>query len=300
MYKERKGDKMKYTNNYKLPEYACDILKQDTYDKQEGKYSATELINGGLMNALIRKHQDDIIKDVTDNIWTVFGNAVHSYIENLPSKYVKELRVETPIEFEYYNPDKGVSETMEVTITSKGDLYIPGEKRLVDVKNTSKYATMYNKVKPEWEAQLNINRYIYKKNLLPIEHLEILCFYKDLGKIDSMKHDFCDIPLEVIKIPTWTMEETEEYIIDRVKVQLEERQCNEFERWRKPEQYKVKKRGAKRATANFNNYSDAEEKRFKMKKPGEYEIEYHKGEDKRCLEYCDVKRFCNYYKENYG
>ena len=72
--------------------------------------------------------------------------------------------------------------------------------------------------------------------------------------------------------------------------------CSNEERFREPDKYAVMKKGAKRAIKLYDNHEDA--KNHASTDDNLY-IEVRPGTDKKCLEYCNVCQFCDYWKNNY-
>lgn len=69
-------------------------LAQDTYDyNQAGDISNTSLVKNPRMRELALRHQDEIIRDVSENAWAFFGTSVHqgldSHFRELPGAVVE-------------------------------------------------------------------------------------------------------------------------------------------------------------------------------------------------------------------
>lgn len=73
--------------------------------------------------------------------------------------------------------------------------------------------------------------------------------------------------------------------------------CTEKERFRDADKYAVMKVGNKRAIKLYDNKEDAE--KHAAKEPNLF-VETRAGTDKKCLEYCNVCEFCDYWKNNYA
>ena len=68
--------------------------------------------------------------------------------------------------------------------------------------------------------------------------------------------------------------------------------CDDNERWNSGTKYAVVKKNAKRAIAVFDNLKDAQNKCG-----AGYYVETRVGEDLKCDNYCDVKKYCNYWRK---
>ena len=72
---------MKITNNMKLPQPFVDAVNSD-YQYRDKRYSVTTLLKPTREIMLMRRHNEEISQDVSDMIWSIFGTAVHSVLEN--------------------------------------------------------------------------------------------------------------------------------------------------------------------------------------------------------------------------
>ena len=69
----------KYMNKLNLPQPIVDAVKYDGHRK--GDYSITELPKSPKELWLTRRHDDEIVVDVSDRLWVLMGNAIHSVLE---------------------------------------------------------------------------------------------------------------------------------------------------------------------------------------------------------------------------
>ena len=68
------------TNKHELPEPLYKAICNDQYVKR-GDISVTTLIDSPRINALRKKHWEEIEEDAMDSIWSLFGSSVHHIIE---------------------------------------------------------------------------------------------------------------------------------------------------------------------------------------------------------------------------
>ena len=66
------------------------------------------------------------------------------------------------------------------------DFYV-ADKVLWDYKVTTMYV-LIDGVKPEWEAQGNINAYLLGENSFNVNHIKICCIFRDWSKIQALKN----------------------------------------------------------------------------------------------------------------
>ena len=67
---------MKVTNNYDVPEA---LVKAVALEKHNGEneISATTLLKGVKEHLLTDRHWEEITVDVSENLWALFGTAIH-------------------------------------------------------------------------------------------------------------------------------------------------------------------------------------------------------------------------------
>ena len=88
---------MQYTNKLNLPAPIVEAVKRDTYSKGKASYSATGLLRPPQMAALYDNYSDFISKDVSQELWTLFGSAVHLILEGTKApEYITEERYTAP------------------------------------------------------------------------------------------------------------------------------------------------------------------------------------------------------------
>ena len=139
--------------------------------------------------------------------------------------------------------------------------------------------------------------------------MRVIAFLRDFNQRKALTEtNYPESQIVEVPIKLWSFEEQKEYIEDRVKKILEARKlsdselpvCTPEERWRSPDIYKVKKKGRKTSVKNFKTKEEAEGFIKYSKDKNILSIEVFKGEDRKCLNYCPVAKFCSYFKENYN
>lgn len=76
---------MKFTNKFNLPDTVVRALTYDPYDRL-GDVSVTTLLQPARKLALTRLHDDEIVEDVTDRIWSFFGRMGHVVLEQAATR----------------------------------------------------------------------------------------------------------------------------------------------------------------------------------------------------------------------
>jgi len=265
---------MKFTNKFNLPEEIVKALKHDWYKGTPDNISATRLIDSPRIFYLTLRHDDEIETDVSERVWTLFGSAIHSTLENLKLKnHLKEERL---------------SHTVNgIKISGKFDVF-GGDEKITDYKVTSVYSIIYKSRITEWTKQLNVYAWLLRKYKFNPKSAQIIAILRDWTANN--------VPIEL-----WTPEEVENYVNNRVALfksvqdlpDDELPPCTPEERWQTETKYAVMKKGRKRALA----VCDTEEEAIKKATQFGATIEEREAKAMRCEEYCSVNKFCKYYKE---
>ncbi len=280
---------MKLTNKLGLPDSiygAC----LDNWKPSETRISISQLIDSPLIRKLTIEHWDEISEDVSDKIWALLGLATHYIIE--------KTKMPDALKEEYLKVKIGDSE-----LSGRPDI-LEG-KNLIDLKITSVWSFIYGSRTKDWENQLNCYRYLYEEYGFPVESLELILILRDWSKGRAEREKEGGYPqsqIQVIKPRLWTMEETETYIKERLRIHAEkDYKCSDEERWCKPPVFKVIKQSYKRARKNFNTLVEAEKFRLEQNDKDKLDIQHEPLVYARCLKYCRVSQFCPILKdENWG
>ena len=141
---------MKITNELGLPEPLVDAVRNDGYTKGNADFSVTGLIAPPHQSKLMKDHGPKITEDVSERIWSLFGQSVHAIIE----RSVKDGTGKYEIERRLY------TEVMGKRISGQMDLYDVERKAIQDWKVTSVWSVKDDSYKGDWEKQLNIYRWL--------------------------------------------------------------------------------------------------------------------------------------------
>lgn len=288
---------MKITNKLGLPDMLQRAVEKE-YSYRDKRYSITSLLDPDRVLMLKRRHNDEIVQDVSECIWMLFGTVTHyaleTGIELKENEYV-EMHLEHTFDNGY---------TLSGIIDHIYD-YVD------DYKTTSVWSVIYKSNYDHWKKQLQMGAYLfYKEKGKWFDKGRIIAILKDWNKKESFtKPDYPKLPVEVIEFDLGTPEEVEEMILKRFERVIEVEKMSDFDlpmcsledRFNNGDKYAVKKKANKTATKVHATLEEAEEhlKNLEAKYPGIYEIEVRKGEDSKCLNYCSCCRFCSHYLENY-
>ena len=269
----------KITNLHNLPAAIVAAVQNDPYDSGRGDISCTKLIDSPQIRVLGGKHKDAISVDVSERVWALLGQAVHTILERAGLK--EEGMV---VEERLYAEVNGWQ------VSGQVDRMHCDLGKLSDYKVT----TVYKKNGSDgWTRQLNVLRWLAHQNGHEINQLEVIGIFRDWRKTEAERNpDYPQAAIMAIPVPLWSLEDTEEYIRERVYMHQaasrgEEVLCTDEERWFSGNTYALTKRGAKRATKVSSDPREFGEVDFEQ-----YSIEVRAGEYKRCEHYCDVRAFC--------
>jgi len=290
---------MKLTNKFGLPQPFVDAVSIDEYRRGDADFTTTELIRPVRISAFSEKYFSERVEDVSDRVWSLFGQAKHVVLERIakrnPDRYVVEKRFATKMPGTDYE------------ISGRIDLYDNHTRILYDWKDNSVWKFMLGDTE-EWEQQGNINAYLMRAWSYEVKSLVNITFLKDWKVREARmtrKKDYPKCAIHVIPLPLWSVGQQQAYILERIKKQVEERDnppvCTEKERWERPAVLAVMKKGRKRAL----KLCESNQQAYKMldfyrdhSKPGEkFFIEERPNEPVRCLDHCPVRIFCDFGRE---
>jgi hypothetical protein len=277
---------MKQTNKFNLPDAIARAVANDPYTNGGADYSVSSLLKPARIVALEKKHWDDLEEDVSDRIWSMFGQAMHVIAERANEKGIAERRLFIEVD------GKKISGGM--------DLY-HGDGILTDYKTTSVYKVK-DGVPDEYVKQLNCYAEILRQNGHVVKKLEIIAILRDWSKLGALREsDYPQSQVLRLEVPVWESTRALGFIKTRValheaaKASLPE--CAPEDRWARPDSWAVKKTpDAARATRVFDNEQEA----TKMAIQNKMHLEYRPGESPRCMAYCLVASRCDQFKAMKG
>jgi hypothetical protein len=289
---------MKLTNKFELPEPFVAAVTDDPYKRGDAEFTSTELIRPSRILSYQRKHEADIVEDVSDRVWAFQGQTKHIVLERIakadPTRYLVERRLET---------------TMPVTgakISAQLDLFDFKDGTLYDWKETSVWKFMVGDTK-EWEQQANINLYLMRMNDFNVHRVINIAILKDWKIREARfgrKEDYPKCAVHVMPLPMWSIGEAQSYINERVEKHRAEAAnppvCTKKERWQRDAQFAVMKQGRKSAIRLYMDKDQAEAAMMQAMRaapPGDakkYYIETRNAEPVRCLDFCGVQTYCDF------
>lgn len=280
---------MRVTNKQNLPLALVQAVSTDRHNKS-GCFSATTLLKGECETILTARHFDEIEVDASDSIWTVFGTAVHSIFEKQKDETFKE---------EFFSVDVSKSK-----VTGRLDCYDMENETIVDWKTASVWKVQFKDFE-DWKRQGLIYAWLLSKEGLSVKKCRFVALLKDHSKSKArFDKSYPQAPVFVYEFSV-TAEDLENIgkFIEQKILSLEAcgrvadedlKPCTESERWATPEKWGVMRKGRKSALKLCDTEEEAEA--VKAEKGGDF-IEYRKGESRKCEDYCNVCKWCPFYKK---
>jgi hypothetical protein len=277
------------TNKNNLPEIfmqAVNVYQKKYESGKTGKMTVSEIIKPVYMRKLEKQFDSVIEEDVSDRIWTLFGQALHEVLS--------KCKIDNTLTEERMSIDVD-----GIKVSGQVDIYFQSE-ILQDYKTTSVWKMVYKDF-DDWISQLNIYKYILEKNGFPVKKIEVIAILKDWSKSKALQGgNYPDSNIKVIGLPI--IPDIETYIKDRVKLHIDAENidiekisvCNEKERWYKGTKFAVMKKGNKKASKVFDDEQSA--LTMVAESGSNYFVENRPGENIRCENYCNCNLYCPFYK----
>lgn len=295
---KRCGEKnLKLTNKHNIPREIVRSIENDSYDMGEADISVTGLLKPPRISLLSKINEQKLEADVSDRIWILLGQATHTILERANENYD-----DTDIERRMFIDIEGWK------VSGQADSFSLANNTLRDYKVTSAWSVVFASSKSDWEAQLNMYRYMYYKNFGKLaDKLEIIAILRDWDKRKAQKGDgYPPCQVAVVDIPVWDIDDAEKFIRDKVKLHrdawadyMTENRiplCNSEDMWKKEDKYAVMKKNRKTALRVLSSEEEARE--YVSNIEGKLEIVKREGECSRCVgNYCGVADFCDQYKK---
>lgn len=266
------------TNLYGLPDALVNAVRNDPYTGG-GDISVTKLIDSPQKRALAKQYRDVVVEDVSERIWSLMGQAVHTVLERAQTSALVEQRLFAKVD--------------GLTLSGQFDRAHIQDRVLQDWKVCSTYKADGDK---GWERQLNVLRWLARENGIEIDRLEVVAIFRDWKKSEALrKADYPQQAVKTVTVPVWPYETTLEYIRERMDLHKAAdsgmaAECSEDERWYSGTTYALMKLGGKRAIR-------VSPVREELGDPGpDQEIVVRPGANRRCEHYCEVAPFCPQYQ----
>lgn len=276
---------MRFTNRHGLPQALCDAVTNDPYDNGGAWRSVTQLIAPPRQVVLKKLHDAEIVEDISERLYALYGQIVHQILERANTVDLVEERL--------FTSERGrlISGGYDVLQLQAG--------KLIDWK----FSTVWKAIGgvDEWVAQLNLLALLFRRKGVDIRELEIVLLMRDHSKPKARREEnYPRLPVKRIPIPLWSSLEQDTYFEKRVELHLQAEDklplCTPAERWAKPNIYAVLKKGGTRAIKN-GLYGDLKTAEEVVRGNDSLCVQIRQGESTRCLDYCSAAAFCQQFRD---
>ena len=200
---------MKLTNINNLPEQFVNAVNVD-YKPTAKQYSVTTILNPVRQTILQRRYNEEIVDDVSNQIWAILGSAFHLLLEN-SEESSSELKEE------YLKQELSClsDELKDYYLSGKADLYNELENKIVDFKTTSSFKFVKKEFE-DYRMQLLMYAWLFRKIGFNVDKGEIIAILRDWQKTKA-KIDKSYPQLQVQKVKFNFSEDDFDYIENFIK-----------------------------------------------------------------------------------
>ena len=288
------------TNRLDLPQPFVDAVTSDHKYKPH-RYSVTEVLGGTCEAILKRRHAGEGEFDVADQIWMLWGTAVHKVLEEAEA-------TDTQLQESWFKVLVG-----DYELSGIFDLYDDSTGTVTDWKTTSCWTVIFGDFE-KWRDQCLLYCWMLRKHGFDARRGEIVALLRDhsMRKArtdrDYPQHpvfkicwdfDGEDFMRAAALVGAWFYKVRHEETVEDAYLEP----CSPEQRWHKPDKWAVMKKGQKRAVRLYESEKEARDRcnaeNRAARERSEIErhyIEFREGEDTKCESYCSVAEFCPYYQ----
>jgi hypothetical protein len=281
---------MTITNRLNLPAGLVKAVSTERHNAARC-LSATTLIQGTKQIILTDRHWEELEDDVSDRVWAIWGQAVHSLLEHEGENDFTEQEIAYKVG--------------GITVTGRIDNYDMATGTICDYKTAS-----VNKVKfhdfSEWHSQGMIYAWLLRGNNFPVERCRFIALLKDHSRSEARRDSrYPAKPVYVYEfsVTAERLFKTGRFIRDKVREYEEYGKlgddeippCLPEQRWEKAAVFAVRKEGRKTAVRLFEGQGEAEGKAAELG-AGHF-VEKRPGEAVKCRSYCLCREFCGFYRQ---
>jgi hypothetical protein len=284
---------MTITNKLKLPDALVKAVSTEKHNAP-GCLSATTLLQGTKQIILSERHWEDLVDDVSDRIWAVWGQAVHSLLEH---------------EGEHDFTEQEMSyQAGNITVTGRIDNYNMKTGTVWDYKTASVNKVKFNDFS-DWYFQGMTYAWLLTRNNFSVERCCFIAILKDHSRTEAERdHQYPQSPVYVYGFPVTRtgLFKTGGFIREKISAYEQYREqpddaippCSPEERWERAAKFAVMKEGRKTAVKLFDNREGAETLASSL--GAKHFVEHRVGESIKCRHYCLCRSFCDFYRDHAG
>lgn len=213
---------MQVTNKFGFPSALVQAVLKDDYNRGDADITCTELIAPPRQIALRSKFREEITEDVSEVLYRLWGQAIHTILERASMDSFVEKRL--------------TAKCNGWKISGKVDLIIEKDRTtIVDWKSPSVFNVREGH-KDEWIWQLQVLRWLAEQNGIHIDALENDVLFRDFRPSEARRYDW--YPTRAMRMPVepWDLEQAKDWMVDRVKLHQDSRNnlpnCSMDETWK--------------------------------------------------------------------
>ena len=292
---------MVITNNAGYPEALVKAVENDSYSKGEGvDRSVTGLLAPPRQAALKEIHGHEIVEDVSDRTYALYGQLVHLLLERAGEQSrnaINEERLYTEV-----NGWKISGQTDTLTLTEDQRSWIISDYKFVTAYKFKRDYSGTLVMDEGYENQLNLYGHLLRENGFKVDGLKIVAIYRDWSKLEAKRDkNYPQLGAETHEVPLWSEERAKAFMEERVRLHQDAEndlpECTDDERWAKPDKYALMPTAKSvRARKLFDSEIDATTwAAANNMKPG-FVVDHRKGANVRCENYCVVSEWCEQFK----
>ena len=295
---------MVITNNAGYPEALVKAVENDSYSKGEGvDRSVTGLLAPPRQAALKEIHGHEIVEDVSDRTYALYGQLVHLLLERAGEQSRNAI-----------NEERLYAEVGGWTISGQTDTLTLTEDQRSWIISDYKFVTAYKfkrsysgelVIPEDYEQQLNMYAYLLRENGFKVDGLKIVAIYRDWSKLEAKRDkNYPQLGAETHDVPLWSEERAKAFMEERVRLHQNAEndlpECDDDERWAKKDSWALKTtRDSKRARKVFYG-SHAQAVAWGLDPDNKvkrgFVVDHRKGANVRCENYCVVSEWCEQFK----
>jgi len=292
---------MVITNNAGYPEALVKAVENDSYSKGEGvDRSVTGLLAPPRQAALKEIHGHEIVEDVSDRTYALYGQLVHLLLERAGEQSrnaINEERLYTEV-----NGWKISGQTDTLTLTEDQRSWIISDYKFVTAYKFKRDYSGTLVMDEGYENQLNLYGHLLRENGFKVDGLKIVAIYRDWSKLEAKRDkNYPQLGAETHEVPLWSEERAKAFMEERVRLHQDAEndlpECTDDERWAKPDKYALMPTAKSvRARKLFDSEIDATTWAAANNMKTGWVIEHRKGANVRCENYCPVSEWCDQLK----
>jgi hypothetical protein len=287
------------TNELNLPQALVTAVTKDTYDNGGAWRSVTQLCAPPRQVLLKKRHDHEIVEDVSDMLYRLYGQIVHGILERANVKDLVEKRIFMKVK------GKLISGAFDSVILTNDQQWKCSDWKFSSFQKASGETK-------EWLWQMNFLRILllygyWDKELTThpvkwpsVDELEVVLMMRDHKKRKArMSAGYPKRPIARLPFQVWPDSYALKFLHERVELHLQAENalpdCSPDDRWAQETVFAVMKEGRKSAVKLYPNDKNAALSHATTI-PHAF-VQERPGENIRCEDFCSAAPFCSQFLE---